>query len=193
MRAEAVAEIFQETLRETAPTESAGSDTADLKASMSRMPSERHAADATAGTAPVSRMTLGSMKILGALATCWYALNLAAFALICMAPMSDVLRRYTSEQVAYLASLPIWSLMLAGLSIGFGLIASVAFYFRKVECYPAFMLALLISIAHTIDTIGRGGTEIMDVGDATNAMMIIFFALFLFWASLDAKNSGQLV
>ena len=139
-----------------------------------------------------SAATIGSLRLLGALATCWYSVNMAAFVLVSVAPIEAVRQRYTPEQLEYLASLPVWSLMISGLSIGFGLVASIAFYFRKAEAYPAYMLSLLLAIGHLFDTVTRGGIGTMNIGDAASTVMILFFTLFLFWASYDAKNHNQL-
>ena len=133
-----------------------------------------------------------AISILGMIAVVWYLVNLVAFIMISIAPVDYVIERYTPEQVAYLADLPTWSLLLSGLTIGFGLVASVALVFRRVEAYPAFMLSLLMAIAHLFDTVARGAISVMSAGDAAGSIMVMLFALFLFWAAYDAKAHGQL-
>ena len=143
--------------------------------------------------ANVSRAVSRSISVLGAIAVAWYLVNLLAFVMISVAPIDYVVSRYTPEQVTYLAELPAWSLLISGLSIGFGLVASVALMFRRVEAYPAFMLSLLMAIAHLYDTIARGAITVMSAGDAAGSIMVMLFALFLFWATYDAKAQGQLI
>ena len=143
--------------------------------------------------ADVSRAVSRAISVLGGIAVVWYIVNLAAFVMVSVAPIDYVISRYTPEQVAYLAELPAWSLLISGLSIGFGLVASVALMFRRVEAYPAFMLSLLMAIAHLFDTVARGAITVMSAGDAAGSIMVMLFALFLFWATYDAKGHGQLI
>jgi|GEM_PF-2896396 len=141
----------------------------------------------------VSNAVARAISILGGIAVVWYVVNLAAFIMVSIAPIDYIINRYTAEQIAYLANLPTWSLLISGLSIGFGLVASVALFFRRVEAYPAYMLSLLMAIAHLFDTISRDAIAVMSAGDAAGSIMVMLFALFLFWAAYDAKAHGQLI
>jgi len=141
---------------------------------------------------PSISATQRMISVLGIFAMAWYLMNLMAFVTVTLAPLDYILERYTQEQIDYLASLPTWSLMISGLAIGFGLVASLALFLRKVEAYPAFMLSLLMAIAHLFDTVSRGGIRIMSAGEAAASIMVMFFALFLFWATYEAKNQNQL-
>jgi hypothetical protein len=133
-----------------------------------------------------------SLSFLACIAIIWFVVNLMAFAAVSIAPVDFISMRYTAEQIAYLQDLPTWSLLISGLCVGFGLVASFALYFRREEAYWAYMLSLLMAIAHLFDTISRGGIRIMSAGDAAASMMIMLFSLFLFWASYDAREQGQL-
>jgi len=133
-----------------------------------------------------------SLSFLACIAIIWFVVNLIAFAAVAIAPVEFISIRYTADQIAYLSNLPAWSLMVSGLCVGFGLVASFALFFRREEAYWAYMLSLLMAIAHLFDTISRGGIRVMSAGDAAASVMIMLFSLFLFWAAYDARAQGQL-
>ena len=165
---------------------------ADITADMTRSPVPVMEAGTDVNRKPPSAATIRSLRFLAGIAMVWFVVNLVAFAAVAVAPVEFISMRYTAEQIQYLQNLPAWSLMVSGLCIGFGLVASFALFFRREEAYWAFMLSLLMAIAHLFDTISRGGIKVMSAGDAAASVMIMLFSLFLFWAAFDARNQGHL-
>ena len=141
----------------------------------------------------VGTATRRSMMILGLFSLSWFVVNFISFTMVAVAPLDFLASRYTADQLRFLINLPTWSLLISGLSIGFGLVASVAMILRRQEAYFAYMLSLLMAIAHLFDAVGRGSMVVMSAGDAASSVMILLFSLFLFWASYDARRQGHLI
>ena len=132
------------------------------------------------------------LRILAGAAVIWFGINTIVFALSFTTTPEQLAARYTEAQIAFLASLPLWSVAMSGMAIAFGLLGSIAMYFRRDEAYSVYMLALLVAIGHLIDVMSRGGFDVMGPGDAVAPVSVMFFNLFLFWASYDARRSGHL-
>ena len=145
-----------------------------------------------AHTSHTSRRDQKWLRVLAAAATLWFGFSFVIFALSFGASPEQLAARHTEEQLAFLASLPLWSITLSGLAVAFGLLGSIAMFFRRDEAYGVYMLALLVAIGHLFDTVSRGGINIMAPGDAIAPLTVLFFNLFLFWASYDARRSGHL-
>ena len=132
------------------------------------------------------------LRILAGAATVWFAFNAVVFTLSFTTSPEQLAARYSEAQIAFLAALPLWSVALSGLAVAFGLLGSIAMYFRRDEAYGVYMLALLVAMAHLIDVISRGGFQVMAPGDAVAPISVMFFNFFLFWASYDARRTGHL-
>ena len=138
------------------------------------------------------RNALRSLHMLASFSLLWFVMNFVKFTFVAIAPVQYVVDRYTPEQLAYLDSLPTWSLFMSGLGVGFGIVASIALFLRREEAYYAFMLSLLMAIGHFIDALDRGAMTVMTPGEAASSFSQILITLFLFWAVYDAKRAGQL-
>ena len=132
------------------------------------------------------------LRVLAGVAIIWFSLNLIVFVSTMFSTPEQVAARYTEAQIAFMAALPRWSMALSGLSVAFGLVASLGLFFRREEAYLAFMLSLLMAIGHLFDVMSRGGFETLGAGDAFAPITLLLFTLFLFWASYDARRHGQL-
>ena len=132
------------------------------------------------------------LRILAGAAIVWFSFNAIVFAISFMTSPDQLAARHSEAQISFLAALPLWSIALSGMAIAFGLLGSVAMYFRRDEAYGVYMLALLMAMGHLIDVTSRGGFEVMAPGDAVAPISVMFFNLFLFWASYDARRGGHL-
>ena len=132
------------------------------------------------------------LRILAGAATVWFSFNAIVFAMSFTSSPAELAARHSEAQLSFLASLPLWSVALSGMAIAFGLLGSIAMYFRRDEAYGVYMLALLVAMAHLIDVISRGGFQVMAPGDAVAPISVMFFNFFLFWASYDARRTGHL-
>ena len=139
-----------------------------------------------------TRTARRSLSMLAAFSLLWFVMNIVKFIFVAIAPIHYVANRYTAEQLAYLDTLPTWSLFMSGLGVGFGIVASIALFLRREEAYYAFMLSLLMAIGHFIDALDRGAMTVMTPGEAASGFSQILITLFLFWAVYDAKRAGHL-
>ena len=132
------------------------------------------------------------LRVLAGAAIIWFSFNAFVFAMSFTSSPDQLAARHSEAQLSFLAALPLWSIALSGMAIAFGLLGSIAMYFRRDEAYGVYMLALLVALGHLIDVTSRGGFQVMAPGDAVAPITVVFFNFFLFWASYDARRTGHL-
>ena len=132
------------------------------------------------------------LRVLAGAAIVWFSFNAFVFAMSFTSSPEQLAARHSEAQISFLAALPLWSVTLSGMAIAFGLLGSIAMYFRRDEAYGVYMLALLVALGHLIDVTSRGGFQVMAPGDAVAPISVVFFNFFLFWASYDARRGGHL-
>lgn len=150
---------------------------------------------ADAGNAPVDKGGFAKDRMLGVLAAfavTWGLVCLAMFTLSLLAEPSDLAREYNQEQVAYILATPAWVMFAkAMMTIGV-LCGAVYLLLRKQSAYYWFMISIFGTLLTMLDSVMRGGFDILGgMMTGVNIGMIIV-SIFLFWASYSALQDGQL-
>ena len=129
---------------------------------------------------------------MAAFAVTWGLLCLIMFALSFIPDADDLARQYNPEQVAYLQATPGWVMFSKAMSAIGVLCGAVYLLLRKQSAYHWFMISLVGTLLTMVDSIFRGGFEILG-GMMTGVNMgMIIVSIFLFWASYSAFQEGQL-
>ncbi len=141
--------------------------------------------------------TVGSVDdrmlgVMAAFAVTWGLLCLIMFTLSLVTDPEHLARQYKPEQVAYLQGTPAWVMFSKAMTAIGVLCGAVYLLLRKQSAYHWFMIALVGTLLTMIDSIFRGGFEILGgMMTGVNLGMIIV-CIFLFWASYSAFQDGQL-
>lgn len=132
------------------------------------------------------------LGVMAAFAVTWGLLCLTMFTLSLMTDPSDLARQYNPEQVAYILATPAWVMFSkAMMTIGV-LCGAVYLLLRKESAYYWFMISIFGTILTMLDSVIRGGFDILGgMMTGVNIGMIIV-SIFLFWASYSAFQEGQL-
>ena len=132
------------------------------------------------------------LGVMAAFAVTWGLLCLIMFALSFIPDADDLARQYNPEQVAYLQATPGWVMFSKAMSAIGVLCGAVYLLLRKQSAYHWFMISLVGILLTMVDSIFRGGFEILG-GMMTGVNMgMIIVSIFLFWASYSAFQEGQL-
>ena len=132
------------------------------------------------------------LGVMAAFAVTWGLLCLIMFALSFLPDADDLARQYNPEQVAYLQATPGWVMFSKAMSAIGVLCGAVYLLLRKQSAYHWFMISLVGTLLTMVDSIFRGGFEILG-GMMTGVNMgMIIVSIFLFWASYSAFQEGQL-
>ena len=132
------------------------------------------------------------LGVMAAFAVTWGLLCLIMFALSFLPDADDLARQYNPEQVAYLQATPGWVMFSKAMSSIGVLCGAVYLLLRKQSAYHWFMISLVGTLLTMVDSIFRGGFEILG-GMMTGVNMgMIIVSIFLFWASYSAFQEGQL-
>lgn len=132
------------------------------------------------------------LGVMAAFAVTWGLLCLIMFALSFIPDADDLARQYNPEQVAYLQATPGWVMFSKAMSAIGVLCGAVYLLLRKQSAYHWFMISLVGTLLTMVDSIFRGGFEILG-GMMTGVNMgMIIVSIFLFWASYSAFQEGQL-
>jgi len=99
---------------------------------------------------------------------------------------------YSAEQLRYVLATPIWANIFQAIALGAGLIGSVYILLRKATAYRWYMLSLIAVLAMMFDATSRSGFDIMDTTHFGVSIIGMIIGIFLFWASYNAKNKGEL-
>lgn len=132
------------------------------------------------------------LGVMAAFAVTWGLLCLIMFALSFLPDADDLARQYNPEQVAYLQATPGWVMFSKAMSAIGVLCGAVYLLLRKQSAYHWFMISLVGTLLTMVDSMFRGGFEILG-GMMTGVNMgMIIVSIFLFWASYSAFQEGQL-
>jgi len=132
------------------------------------------------------------LGVMAAFAVTWGLLCLIMFALSFLPDADDLARQYNPEQVAYLQATPGWVMFAKAMSAMGVLCGAVYLLLRKQSAYHWFMISLVGTLLTMVDSMFRGGFEILG-GMMTGVNMgMIIVSIFLFWASYSAFQEGQL-
>ena len=132
------------------------------------------------------------LGVMAAFAVTWGLLCLIMFALSFLPDADDLARQYNPEQVAYLRATPGWVMFSKAMSAMGVLCGAVYLLLRKQSAYHWFMISLVGTLLTMVDSMFRGGFEILG-GMMTGVNMgMIIVSIFLFWASYSAFQEGQL-
>lgn len=132
------------------------------------------------------------LGVMAAFAVTWGLLCLIMFALSFIPDADDLARQYNPEQVAYLQATPGWVMFSKAMSAIGVLCGAVYLLLRKQSAYHWFMISLVGTLLTMVDSMFRGGFEILG-GMMTGVNMgMIIVSIFLFWASYSAFQEGQL-
>jgi len=132
------------------------------------------------------------LGVLGACAVVWYLLGLVAW-VISLGMNAEIAHSiYSNEQLQYISQTPIWTGFFNPIALCAGLIGSGYVLLRKANAYKWYMLSLISTLALMLDTVFRGGFNIMPSTYFSVPMIGIIIGLYLFWATYIAKNKGEL-
>ena len=101
------------------------------------------------------------LGVMAAFAVTWGLLCLIMFALSFIPDADDLARQYNPEQVAYLQATPGWVMFSKAMSAIGVLCGAVYLLLRKQSAYHWFMISLVGTLLTMVDSIFRGGFEIL--------------------------------
>lgn len=132
------------------------------------------------------------LGVMACFAVTWGLLCLIMFTLSLTVDAEDLAKQYKPEQVAYLQATPAWVMFSKAMTAIGVLCGAVYLLLRKQSAYHWFMIALVGTLLTMVDSMFRGGFEILGgMMTGVNLGMIIV-CIFLFWASYSAFQEGQL-
>jgi len=132
------------------------------------------------------------LGVLGASALVWYIFGLVALIISYTMSLEVAQGLYSWEQLRYIMTTPIWAKLFGVTAQIAGLMGSVFILFRKVNAYKWYMLSLVSFLIIMLDATFRSGFGLMNSIDFGVSMMGVIIGVFLFWASYNAKNKGEL-
>ncbi len=139
-----------------------------------------------------SKMEQRMLGILAAFAVTWGLLCIIAFTLSLSATPQELALHYKIEQIAYLDATPAWvGFSKAMTAIGL-ICGAVYLLLRKKSAYHWFMISLVGTLLTMVDSILRGGFQILGGIESGVSLAMIIVGVFLFWASYSAFYDGQL-
>jgi hypothetical protein len=134
----------------------------------------------------------GWLGVLGACAVVWYLYGLVILVFSVQMSVETANSIYSAEQLRYVLATPIWANIFQAIALGAGLIGSVYILLRKATAYRWYMLSLIAVLAMMFDATSRSGFDIMDTTHFGVSIIGMIIGIFLFWASYNAKNKGEL-
>jgi len=132
------------------------------------------------------------LGVLGACALAWYLFGLVALAISMSLTADTAGVLYTTEQLQYLKNTPFWAKFFNSAALCAGLIGSGYILLRKVNAYKWYMLSLISTLIVMLDATFRGGFDIMSSTHFGVSIIGIIIAVYLFWATYNARNKGEL-
>ena len=132
------------------------------------------------------------LGVLGACAIVWYFLGIVAL-LMSLNMNADMAKSlYNAEQIAYVINTPAWAKFFNSISLCAGLIGSGYILLRKADAYKWYMLSLISILIVMLDALTRGGFDTMPSTHFGVSIIGIIIGVYLFWASYNARNKGEL-
>ena len=132
------------------------------------------------------------LGVMAAFAVTWGLLCLTMFTLSLTADPADLVRQYTPEQLAYIEATPAWVMFSKAMTAIGVICGAVYLLLRKQSAYSWFMIALFGTLLTMLDSVLRGGYDMLGgMMTGVNIGMVIV-CIFLFWASYSAFQEGQL-
>ena len=132
------------------------------------------------------------LGVLGACALVWYLLGLFALLSSLLMNAEMIKSLYTSEQLLYVANTPVWAKFFNSAALCAGLIGSGYILLRKANAYRWYMLSLISTLIVMLDAVYRDGFHIMSSTHFGVSTIGIIIGVYLFWATYNAKNKGEL-
>ena len=99
---------------------------------------------------------------------------------------------YNAEQLSYVTNTPFWAKFFNAVSLCAGLVGSGYILLRKATAYRWYMLSLVGTLIVMLDAVYRGGFNTMSSTHFGVSIIGMIIAVYLFWASYNAKNKGEL-
>lgn len=132
------------------------------------------------------------LGILGACALVWYLFGLYALFLSLRMTPEMAASLYNAEQLSYVTNTPFWAKFFNAVSLCAGLVGSGYILLRKATAYRWYMLSLVGTLIVMLDAVYRGGFNTMSSTHFGVSIIGMIIAVYLFWASYNAKNKGEL-
>jgi len=132
------------------------------------------------------------LGVLGACALVWYLLGMVALVMSLNMSAEMATSIYNAEQLAYVQNTPVWAKFFNSAGLCAGLIGSGYILLRKANAYKWYMLSLISILIVMLDAVFRGGFETMASTHFGVSIIGIIIGVYLFWASYNAKNKGEL-
>lgn len=132
------------------------------------------------------------LGILSVFAVVWGLLNLVGLALSMMQTPETLARGFTPDQVAYILDTPAWVRICHAVSVVCLLVGAVQLQLRREAAYRWLMGSIFAMLGLMVDGMLRGGFELLSSLTTGMNLGYIVVGIFLFWAALSAKQTGQL-
>jgi len=122
----------------------------------------------------------------------WGLLSLVSFMLGAFVDAERLGSHYSPAQISYLSDTPTWAVMgKAFMACGL-LVGSVYLLLRKSSAYFWFMWSLAGTLLVMLDSILRGGFEVLGGMETGVNLASVILSIFIFWAAYTAMQDGQL-
>jgi len=132
------------------------------------------------------------MGVLGACALVWFLFGMVALVLMLNMSAETATSVYSSEQLAYVSTTPVWAKFFNAAGLCAGLIGSGYILLRKANAYKWYMFSLISMLILMLDAAFRDGFNIMSSTHFGVSIIGMIIAVYLFWATYSAKNKGEL-
>ncbi|MEP1229912.1 MAG: hypothetical protein ABJG88_04495 [Litorimonas sp.] len=132
------------------------------------------------------------LGIFACFSVAWGVLSLITFTLSLTMDVNSVNHLYSPEQIEYLMQTPFWAGVGKGFAAGGLFIGSVYLLLRKQSAYYWLMWSLTGSLLILVDTVFRGGFQILSGMETGVNLISIVVGMFIFWVTYRAMLDGQL-
>ena len=132
------------------------------------------------------------MGVMAAFAVTWGLLCLLGFTMSEIATPEDLARSYSAEQIAYIQDTPAWVIFGKAMSAIGLLCGAVYLLLRKKSAYHWFTISLVGTLMIMVDSVLRGGFQVLGGIESGVSLGMVIVGVFLFWASYSAFYEGQL-
>lgn len=132
------------------------------------------------------------LGIFASFTVAWGLLAMASFVMSMTMTTDELLSHYSVQQAQYLLETPAWALIGKAFAASGLLVGSVYLLLRKTSAYYWFMWSLSGTLMVMLDSILRGGFEVLGSMESGVNIASILTGLFIFWVAYSAVQDGQL-
>jgi len=135
---------------------------------------------------------LRMLRVLAIFSMVWGVLCLINFTITEILTIEQLMKSYSTEQLAYLQNTPGWASFAKAMTAVATLTGAVYLFLRKKSAYQWFSIAFVGTLLVALDSILRDGFHTLGGMETGVNLGMVIVSIFLFWVSYSAFYDGQL-